>query len=345
MKITKRIMALCAVSVLSLSMVACGGSEDTNSAGTASSEATASTGVASESDSSKIVIAKVGDTEIYKDALEAEMSYVDYMMQMQYGEDFSSNEEAMEVYNSQKQEILQYLIESEVLNQKAESSDIKVTDDEVEAEYQLTVAEFESEEAFNEALEQSGLTLEELKENIKNNLIIGKLIDQSTAGITVSEAEAEAYYNDNIANYTSGAGANLYHILVETEEQAKEVKAKYDAGESFESLAAEYGTDGTKDNGGSLGFIEYDTTSYDQDFMAGAKTLGEGEVSDPVKSSFGWHIIKADGIKSEETVTPFSEIKDSVIATLEDEKKYAKFSEDLDGWKSEYKIETFEDRL
>ena len=137
----------------------------------------------------------------------------------------------------------------------------------------------------------------------------------------------------------------MAHILVPTEKEAKEIKAKYDAGTSFEELAAEYGTDGTKDQGGALGFIEYDSPSYDADFLAGAKTLKEGQVSDPIKTQFGWHLIKVTNVQTEKVTKSFDEVKDQVMATVKEEKSYEQFNKDLDKWKSEMKIETYEDRL
>lgn len=83
------------------------------------------------------------------------------------------------------------------------------------------------------------------------------------------------------------------HILVDSEEVAKEVKAKLDAGGDWLALAIEYSTDeSNKNNGGDLGWIGPDD-SYDADFLAGAFAMNDdGQISDPVKSQFGWHLIQ-----------------------------------------------------
>jgi len=83
------------------------------------------------------------------------------------------------------------------------------------------------------------------------------------------------------------------HILVDSEEAANEVKAKLDSGEDWLALAIEYSTDeSNKNNGGDLGWIGRDD-SYDADFLAGAFALNEdGQISDPVQSQFGWHLIQ-----------------------------------------------------
>lgn len=330
MKLFKKTIAILAIATLSLSMVAC----NSQKAGTQS---------ASEENQANI-IAKVGDVPVYKSALDNEMANMDYYMQMYYGADYKSNAEVMEQYYAYRDNVVQSLIEAEVLVLKAKQmGEIKVTEDEINAQLEVTKANFTTEEEFNTALEQSGMTLEELKENIEKSLLVTKLIEDYANKAEVTDEEISEYYNTNIANYTQGAGATISHILVDSEEKAKEVLEKYKAGTSFTDLAAEYGTDGTKDSGGSLGYIPYDTTQYDADFMAGAKLLGEGEVSEPVKTQFGWHLIKADGIQKEDVVQSLDEVKDSIKEIIANSKAEEELTNNLVEWKKEYDIKIFEE--
>lgn len=330
MKLFKKIIAVLAIATMSLGMVACSNQK----AGTESTD----------QKNDETIIAKVEDVPIYKTVLDNEMAYMDYYMQMYYGTDYTSNADVMEQYYAYRDSVVQSLIEAEVLVLKAKEMDeIQVTDDEINEELEVTKANFSTEDEFNTALEQSGMTLDEFKENIKKNLLVTKLIDLYANNAEVTDEEISEYYNTNIANYTTQAGANLSHILVDSEEKANEVLEKYNAGTSFEDLAAEYGTDGTKDNGGSLGYIPYETTQYDADFMAGAKLLGEGEVSEPVETQFGWHIIKADGIQSEDVVQPLEEVKDSIKTTIQNDKAEQELIDKLVEWKKEYNIQIFEE--
>ena len=82
------------------------------------------------------------------------------------------------------------------------------------------------------------------------------------------------------------------HILVEAEEKAIELKAQLDGGADFAALAAEHGTDGTAQQGGDLGwFVHSDMVP---EFADAAFAMEPGNVSDPVKTAFGWHVIKLD---------------------------------------------------
>lgn len=325
MKMIKKIAAICMITVFSLSLVACGNKQTV---------------------SPSAPIAKVGETEITRESYDEQLAYLDSIMEWQFGKDYKNNQDAMTYYESQKQDIIDFLVETEVLLQKAKASNIEVSEEDINEELETTKAGFESEEAFNAALQESKLTLDDLKENIKSNLLISKTIEQYTSDITVNDEEIEAYYNENLANYTKPAGAEMAHVLLENEAEAKKAKKAYDEGTStFEDLAAKYNTDSTKDLGGSLGFVAYDAEGYDKDFLAAAKALKEGEVSDPVKSSFGWHLIKVNNIQPEPTVSPLSQVKETVSSTVLYNKQSEKLEEQLKTWKSEFKVELIEDNL
>ena len=87
--------------------------------------------------------------------------------------------------------------------------------------------------------------------------------------VTVTDDEVQTYYDENKdTKYTVGAGATVAHILVADEETAKRLKAKLDAGADFATLAKENSTDpGSKDKGGSLGFVAYNSTQLVAEFI------------------------------------------------------------------------------
>ncbi|MGR3715711.1 MAG: peptidylprolyl isomerase [Thermohalobaculum sp.] len=116
------------------------------------------------------------------------------------------------------------------------------------------------------------------------------LRNEVTARVTPEAVEAlyQELYLDSEPKQEVRAG----HILVETEEIASELKAQLDAGADFAALAAEHGTDGTASRGGDLGwFLHPDMVP---EFADAAFAMESGAISDPVKTAFGWHLIKLD---------------------------------------------------
>lgn len=168
--------------------------------------------------------------------------------------------------------------------------------------------------------------------------------------VTVSDEDIQKYYDENKAQqYDKKPGATISHILVGKEDadkqKAEQAKEELKKGAKFEELAAKYGTDGTKTTGGSLGYIEYDTTKYDADFMAAAKKLKEGEVSDVIKTQFGYHLIKVTGVHDKDYTIPLSDVKDKIKESLGNGKKQEVYTKTLEEWKKDLKVEIYEDKL
>lgn len=109
----------------------------------------------------------------------------------------------------------------------------------------------------------------------------------------VTEDSIKAAYDQYVKDFKPVEEVHARHILVATEEEAKAVKAELDGGKPFEVLAMEKTTDPSgKQNGGDLGF--FSKGMMVPEFEAVAFTLEPGKISDPVKSQFGWHIIKVE---------------------------------------------------
>lgn len=291
----------------------------------------------------KTVVAKVGKEEITYGQLDDELDYVKEQLKSQYGEGYENNSTAVSTLNKQRESLLDSMVLEKVYLQKAEElniiSDEDKFDKEVQSQYDNIKSSFGSDDAFQNALTESKLTEDKLRESVKNSLIAKEVENYIIKDVKVEDSEVEDYYNANKdSKYTKGAGANLYHILVADEATAKTIKDKLDAGEDFSKLAAEYGTDGTKSTGGSLGFVEYDAQNMDKDFMDAAKTLKEGEISGPVKTQFGYHIIKATGITTEKKVQTLDEVKDEIKKTLLQNKQNETYKTTIDEWKKELNV-------
>ncbi|MFK7944540.1 MAG: peptidylprolyl isomerase [Paracoccaceae bacterium] len=129
----------------------------------------------------------------------------------------------------------------------------------------------------------------------------------------VDEAAIQAAYEQRFANAEAVTEVNAAHILVESEELAKDLKAKMDAGADFAALAAEHGTDGTASRGGDLGWFTRDQMV--PEFADPAFALEPGTVSDPVQSPFGWHLIKL-AEKRDQPVPPLEQVQAELIGEL-----------------------------
>jgi len=115
--------------------------------------------------------------------------------------------------------------------------------------------------------------------------------DKIAAGIT--QEQIQAAYDEFVKGFQPIEEVHARHILVATEEEAKAVKAELEGGKPFELLAMEKTTDPSgKQNGGDLGFFQKGMMV--PEFESVAFTLEPGQISDPVKSQFGWHIIKVE---------------------------------------------------
>ncbi|MGL4329023.1 peptidylprolyl isomerase [uncultured Clostridium sp.] len=303
----------------------------------------------------KTVLAKVGGDKITMADVNSELQAdIDYLTET-YGEDYENNidDSLKEQLKKARKQVLEQLVNDEVLITKGTELGYIPSDEELSTAIEEEKAKFTEayggEEGLKEALEYYGMSDEKFDSFIENLVKTDKVKEAMIKDVTVSDEEIEQYYNDNIDKYTVKAGANAKHILFETEEEAQDAKNKIDSGETtFEDLYSQYEANkssGTKPLSEDLGYVENEQEGYDTDFLAGFKTLKEGEVSAPVKSSFGYHIIKVEGVQTEDKVTPLDDVKDSIKSTLLSEKQEEVYNSTLEEWKKDLNVKLYEDRL
>jgi foldase protein PrsA len=210
-----------------------------------------------------------------------------------------------DLYNTMKEkygnQALQQLVYEKVLSKK-----YKVTDKELNAKIDQLKADLGAN--FETTLAQYGYKSED---DLKKTMKLGMMQEKAAMkGVTVTEKELKDYY----ATYQPEIKAR--HILVADEKTAKEVKSKLDKGEKFEDVAKKYSTDeGTKANGGDLGW--FGTGKMDPDFEKAAYALKVNEISGPVKSQFGYHIIQLTDKKEKK---PYAEMKDEIETQVKSSK-------------------------
>lgn len=180
---------------------------------------------------------------------------------------------------------------------------------------QLAVARTEqfkgSQAAFLKALKAQGLTIGDARQLVRSQLEQSRLAEHATAEVTFSEAQARSYYDQHKDEFTQKAGREVSHILVKSRREADWV-ASHVTPADFAAYAKRYSTDpGSKLQGGRLGVISAGETV--PAFEKAAFALGDGQISKPVKTQFGWHVILVKLVK--ERALGFAEVKEQLIAS------------------------------
>ena len=202
-------------------------------------------------------------------------------------------------------QVLNNMVMEKVLikNYKVEDKEVDKKFDEMKKQYG---------DQFDTLLKQQGIKEETLKTGVRAQLAQEKAIEK-----TITDKELKENYKPEI---------KASHILVKDEATAKKVKEELGQGKSFEELAKQYSEDtGSKEKGGDLGY--FTAGKMVKEFEDAAYKLKKDEVSEPVKSQFGYHIIKVTDIKEQK---PFDEVKGDIKKDLVQKKAQdAAFMNDL----------------
>lgn len=173
---------------------------------------------------------------------------------------------------------------------------------------------------YDEALAANSDDSEAVKqalEDAKRKITVRHYIEEKTDGM-IADADIKKSYNETVKKLKDKEEIRARHILVESEDKAKELKKEIDGGADFEKLAAENSKDpGSKTQGGDLGYFTEEKMV--PEFSEAAFKLKEGDLSDPIKTSFGWHLIK---IEDRRKVEPpkYDEVKEELKTQLVEER-------------------------
>ncbi|MGG7179038.1 peptidylprolyl isomerase [Clostridium paraputrificum] len=299
----------------------------------------------------KTVIAKVGKEKIRKADLDKMMQPTLDSLKQQYGEDFENNAQIKDQLKQERINQLNALVDEKVLLQKAEDLGVKPTEEELKTEVDDRIKMFKestkTEEAYQSFIKSYGYDDTTFPEFLKTQAIVGKVVDKIVEGVEVSEEEIETYYNENIDTYKKEAGAEVTHMLFEGENgeaNAKAARARALAGESFKDIAE---SDEFKANAKfeDLGHVNFENSGMVAEFEEAFKVLPAGEISQPVKTSFGWHVILNSAVNTEATTSPLEEVKDKVKETILQQKQKTLYNEKLEEYRKEIGVKTYEDKL
>ena len=317
-----RITFACLLATVALVAVACGGGSDSVPTG---------------------AIAVVGGTDISKENLDELIAQAKKGYESQ-NQDFPKA--GTPEYQSIQTQYVAYLVELEQLRQAAEELGVSVSEKDVDAaEKELIKTRFNGKRSeYEKALEQQGFTAAQYRENaLEVSALSTKIFDVVTKDVKVTEQEILAYYTQNQSQYGTPESRDVRHILIAEKDddgkvdfaaskaKADDIYAQLEGGADFAELAKENSADpGSKDSGGKLTISrgqtvpEFDKVSFE---------LDNGELSKPVKTEYGYHVIEAVSDVRKATTTPIGKVRATIRATLLQQKR----NEEMQAWVEDLK--------
>jgi parvulin-like peptidyl-prolyl isomerase len=239
-------------------------------------------------------------------------------------------------YQAIQQQVLQSFVQRIQLQQKAPSLDVSVSDKQVEDQLASLKKQYfgGDEKKYAAELKKQCVTDQEVRDDIRANLLSNAIFTKVTAGAVVTAAQVRSYYDAHREVYTSPQTRVVSHILVKDKALADKLYGQLESGADFAALAKKYSTDpGSKSQGGQLTITRGQTVAP---FDRVAFELRTGQLSKPVKTQFGWHIIHADKPATPRKSTPFPQVKQSIRQQLLQQKRNDALQKWLDGLKKEY---------
>jgi parvulin-like peptidyl-prolyl isomerase len=239
-------------------------------------------------------------------------------------------------YRTFQQNLAQYLVMLEVLRQKAITLGVRVTDQNVQTQVDDIKQMFQGDQQrFDEALKKQRLTLDQFEESLRERLLIDAMKEAVTKDVTVTEDEVRAYYDSHKHDYTEPEARETQHILISpfakaaqgggtivpsegdwqaAKAEADKVRSEIQNGADFNVEARKYSDDGaTRDAGGELGYII--RGQMVAQFEEAVFSLKKGELSRPVRTEYGYHLIQVSDIRPEAQI-PYDQVKEKIRSSL-----------------------------
>lgn len=277
-------------------------------------------------------IAVVGDREIPKTEFDRLIAQAEKNFEAQEQE---FPQAGTPEYEALKSAIVRSLVEQAQWELKAEEMGVEVTDEEVDERLtELKEQYFEGDEArYEEEIEKQGLTDERVREDIRTRLLSEKIYETVTEQVTITDEELVAYYEENEEQFAQPESREVRHILVEKKARADAIHQQIRRGGNFAGLAKRFSQDeASAADGGELTAVKGRTVAPFDEFVFDAET---GQVSRPIKTEFGWHVIEVLSAVKPESVTPLADVEDQIRQTLLRQKQ----NEAMQTWVNDLKSE------
>jgi len=225
-----------------------------------------------------------------------------------------------------EKQVLEELINGEILYQESVKRNITISDAELNEQWIQFKSRFPDQATFDRELKQRGLSESALKEQMRRSMQVQELVTSAfVAKISIPDAEIRTFYDQNKQLFREPETVKASHILIKVDppddetadakafKKIQTLKKKLDAGEDFATLAKAESEGPSSVQGGSLGFFR--RGQMVKPFEDKAFSLKVGEISDPVKTRFGYHLILVEDRKPARAI-PFEETKDRIRQVL-----------------------------
>jgi foldase protein PrsA len=239
-------------------------------------------------------------------------------------------------YQTLKNQVVNLLVQRRQFEQAAEEMGIEVTDKQVGDRLEQIKKQFfgGDQKKYEAQLKEQGLTEHQVRAEVRSQVVSEKISAEVTKAVKVTDKEISAYYKKNKAQYAQPESRDVRHILVKTKKQADDLAAQLREGADFVALAKKHSTDtASKASGGKLTITKGQTVAA---FDKKAFELDVDEISAPVKTEFGFHLIQALSKVKPATTTPLKDVREAIRGQLLQEKKNKAMTKWVDELRADY---------
>ena len=231
-------------------------------------------------------------------------------------------------YVALRRQAMQFLVQRAQFEQKAKDLGLEITESDVDKQMLTIKSQYfgkngkcdaACEKKYAAEIKKQGVTDEQVREDVRASVVQNKIYETVTKGVTVTDKDIEDYYKKTKQNYVQPESRDVRHILVKKKALADSLYQRAASGENFAALAKKFSEDpSSKAQGGKLPISKGRQVP---EFDKAAFALDVGEISRPVKTTYGWHIITALTAVKKAKTTALSEVKPAIRQQLLQQEK------------------------
>ena len=240
-------------------------------------------------------------------------------------------------YQALQTQAVAFLVQRAEYAREADKLGVKVTDAQIQKKVDDVKKQYFAgdQKKFEAGLKAQSYTLAALRDDARAQLVSEGIYKDITGNVKISDAEAQQYYDQNIDRYKVAESRVVRHILVKTKDEADQIRSEIENGADFATLAKEKSQDpGSKDQGGKLTVSKGQTVAP---FDKAAFSLDTNQLSEPVKTQYGYHLIQPLTDVKKGRVTPFTEVRTQIKSQLMQQKQGNVVSQWVSKVEKEYK--------